>query len=420
MAKAARGGRWWRPGKVLGPAVLACGLLGSCGGSTPSAPTTPGPTPTAHEPVSAGFLHVLHDSSVVTYRIDAATGQLRPSATQTVGDAHTLTGEPQGRHVFAAYGPRSGASHDPSIVAYAPDPSSGSLMTLSEASSDPIWCPGCAAWGRRQEWYWLSASSTRVYAMWLTGTYHDDYHTFVTHAVGNDGRLGPAYQEDFSEWDPGTVAVDVDADVFYKGTWTGGVTAHFVESDGRLTRMGGSHLCVASTVDSADPLVAVRGFLFASSHIGYDKAVCSWEGPRLAPRSNLGLQSDYAVALAPRDVSSVSSSSPASRPATLVAMRMDSSTTKQYEVRLFALSDDGDPEPLDTITGSGWARHLLFHPSGRFLYLSHGAFYADSPDNLTVYSIDSQGHLAAVQTLDDGGGAMAVTLPPVRASAPAR
>jgi hypothetical protein len=352
---------------------------------------------------------VLQGDAVVTYRIDAVTGQLRPSATQTVGNAHTLAGEPLGRYVYAAYGPRSGAAYDPSIVAYAADPSSGSLRTVSEASSQPIWCPTCAAWGRSQEWYWLSASSTRVYAMWKTGTYHDVYDTYVTHAVGNDGQLGPAYQEDFDEQDPGSVAVDVDSDVFYKGTLTGGLTAHFVEPDGRLTQMGASHLCLASQMSYANPLVAVRGFVFASGFVGpwpaWEKSVCSYEGPRLASRANLGMQSLRAVAVAPR----VPASSSASLPATLVAMEMGAWPTGQYEIRLSAMGPDGDLKPLQTIAGPGWVRHLLFHPSGRFFYVSHAATNSGSPASLTIHAIDAQGHPALVQTLEDGGGTMAVT-----------
>lgn len=384
-------------------------MLGACGGSAPSGPTTPVPSP---EPVAAGFLHVLQGGTVVAYLVDGASGRLRESARQAVGDAHTLAGEPEGRHVFAAFGPRSGPPYfDPSIVAYAPDPQSGSLATLSEASSDPIWCRGCASWGRSGRWYWLSASSSRVYGMWYTGTYHDTYHAYVTHAVDDGGRLAPAYVQEFGEWDPGTVAVDVagDADVFYKGTQTGGLTAHFVEPDGRLTRMGGSDLCVASTLDSAQPLVAVRGFLFAAGYIGIDKVVCSWEGPRLAPRANLGLRSDYAVAFAPRGA-------PSSSSATLVAMRMDASTAQRSEVRLFAMSADGGLEPLDAVE-PGYARQLLFHPSGRFLYVSHAKSPSSPTADLSVYSIDAQGRLAVVEEVGGGGGAMAVTLPPARASA---
>jgi hypothetical protein len=168
-----------------------------------------------------------------------------------VGDAHTLTSEPQGRWVFAAFDPRGGPPYwDPSIVAYAPDPLSGSLTTLSEASSDPIWCRCCASWGRSGGWYWLTASSTNVY-----------------------GTCG------------------------------------------------------------AFPLLAVRGFLFAL----HGEGVCCFEGPRLAYRGTSELQAD--------------------------------------------------------------------HP-----YVSHGSSYSASPPALTVCSIDMEGRLEVVQTLQGGGGRMAVTL----------
>jgi 6-phosphogluconolactonase (cycloisomerase 2 family) len=395
--------RPWRRRAIAALGALACGVLGACGGG--GIPTAPAPSP---EPVSSDFLHALAGDSVITYRIDAATGQLRPTATQTVGDAHTLTGEPRGRYVFAAFGPRRVEDRQaPSIVAYSPDPSSGSLKALSEATSDPVWCPTCAPWGRSQEWYWLSASATRVYSIWETVTYHDVYHTYVTHTVGDDGRLGPAYQEDLDEQAPPAVALDVDSDVFYTGTYPGGVVAHFVEPDGRLAQTGASRLCVASTMSSASPLAAVRGFLFATGYVGphYDRTVCSWEGARLAPRADLGMRSFDAVAIAPR----LSASPPASFPAPLVAMEMGSGGTGQYEIRLFAVSPDGELKPLEAITGPGWVRHLLFHPSGRFFYVSHAATGTGSPVSLTVYGIDVQGRVALVQTLKDGGGTMAVT-----------
>jgi hypothetical protein len=244
--------------------------------------------------------------------------------------------------------------------------------------------------------------------MWYTGTYHDTYHTYVAHAVGDDGQLGPAHVREFTEFDPERVAVDVgsDRDVFYKGTETGGLTAHLVQPDGSLEQMGASHLC------GAIPLVAVRGFLFAP---GPEETVCSFEGPRLAYRGTSELRADYpyyAVALALRD--GASSSSPTRRPAALVAM-----TTSSRTVRVFAMSDDGGLEPLDTVE-PGYTRWMLFHPSGRFLYVSHGSSSADSPLGLTVYSIDADGHLAVLQTLEGGGGTMAVTLPQFPAGASAR
>lgn len=347
---------------------------------------------------------MLQSGTVVTYAIDGATGRLRQSATQAVGDAHTLAGEPLGRYLFAAFGPRGGPPYwDPSIVAYAPDPLSGSLTTLSEALSDPIWCRACSPMGRSGGWYWLTASSTRLYGMWFTVTYHDVYHTYVTHAVGAGGQLGPAYQVEFAEWDEDKVALDVDSAVFYKGTHGGALTAHFVGADGSLTQVGTSRLCGASTVQVARPLLAVRGVVLALSYIDYKDTVCSWESPSLAPRANLALRSGYAVAFAPQRGGSSSSGKP------LVAMRMGASSEPPYEVRLFAMGDGGALEPLDAVA-PGYVRQLLFHPSGRFLFASHAVSYAAWPD-LTVYWINAQGRLGAAATVEGGGGAMAITFP---------
>jgi hypothetical protein len=89
-----------------------------------------------------------------------------------------------------------------------------------------------------------------------------------------------------------------------------------------------------------------------------------------------------------------------------------------HEIRLLEMSADGDLVPLDAVTGSWSTKALLFHPSGRFLYVSYAAYYEDRPVGLSVYAIDAQGRLALVQTLEDGGGhGMAVTIPQVRASA---
>jgi hypothetical protein len=226
--------------------------------------------------------------------------------------------------------------------------------------------------------------------MWGTTTYHDWYAAYVTHAVADEGRLGPAYVEMFDEGDYGQVAVDAASDVFYKQTLEGGLRALAVELDGRLTGMGASNLCLASTVSYADPLVAVGGFLFASSDwegpgTARGRTVCSWEGPRLATRANIGVDSDYAVSVSPQGVSSAPSTA-AIRPATFVAMRTSYSVKHgtyyqtKYEVRLFAVRDDGGLELLDTVEPEpGYANPMLFHPSGRFLYVSHAASYAAPP-----------------------------------------
>lgn len=403
---------WRRRGLILGAAVQVCFVLGGCGSGTPSTPTASLPTPLASatpEATGGGFLHVLRGSSVVTYSIDRFAGTLQPSVTQDVGDAHTLAGEPRGRRVFAAFGPRGGPPYwDPSVVVYAPDPLSGALQTLSEASSDPIWCRGCSPWGRSGRWYRLTASSTHVYGMWSTGTYHDVYQTYVAHPIGDDGQLGSGYVREFGEWDPGlvTVAVDSDRDVFYKVTpYSDGLTAHFVEPDGSLRQMGASSLCFDAPLGASDPLVAVRGFLFASGGHHGEYAVCSWEGPRLAPRAPLELDSRAQDAAALPLPEGALRSLPGERPVALVAMMAPT-------LRLFAMRGSGDLTPLDSVQSE--SGRPLFHPSGRFLYASRepNAWSAPgSPGRLTVYSIGPDGHLTAVQTLEDGGGTMAVTTP---------
>jgi hypothetical protein len=351
---------------------------------------------------------VQRGSSVVTHAIDGVTGQLRESATQRLGDAR-ITGEPQARFIFAAYdrqysNPRP--PRDGSIVAYAPDPLSGSLTTLSEVTG-------------AYEWYWLSASSTRVYGMMFQFTGHY-YPSLVSYAVGSDGQLGPPSWRSFEGDTAPSVAIDPDADpdVFYNSTSTGGLTAHFVEPDGGLRQMGGSHLCLASSMLHPTPLAAARGYLFASVLLPASasgpstETVCSWQGPRLAPRTNLGMLAHRAVAYVPRLAATFSWRA---SPTPMVAMTGDR-WALQHEVRLFAMGADGGLAPLDTVTGPWGVTDLLFHPLGRFLYVSYVAYYEDSPIGLDVYSIDPEGHLALIQTLEDGGGAMAVTLPQARTS----
>src|SRR6266487_365951 len=124
---------WWRVG-IVGLGVL----LGACGRADhPAEPPAPGASPGS---TRASFLHVLRGQSITTYRIDGMTGQLLEGVTQALADARTLTGEPQGRFVYAALSPRSGwyvGDHDPlpagRIVVLAPDPGTGTLTAVSEA-----------------------------------------------------------------------------------------------------------------------------------------------------------------------------------------------------------------------------------------------------------------------------------------------
>jgi hypothetical protein len=89
----------------------------------------------------------------------------------------------------------------------------------------------------------------------------------------------------------------------------------------------------------------------------------------------------------------------------------------RYEIRLFAMDVGGDLQLLDTVE-PGFEWQGIFHPSGGFLYVHDVTYGIAGPRHLIVYSIDPEGHLRAIQDLDDGGGAMAVTTPaPVPTSA---
>ncbi len=98
----------------------------ACGGSTPSVPGgSPSPSPAPFG--DAGFLYVLQDNSVVSYAIDATTGQLDGPVTRNLGDVHAISGDPKGRFVFASFGPRScwdtltGPSERARLEVYTPD-----------------------------------------------------------------------------------------------------------------------------------------------------------------------------------------------------------------------------------------------------------------------------------------------------------
>ena len=116
----------------------------------------------------------------------------------------------------------------------------------------------------------------------MTGTYHDSYPAYVTHAFGDDGQLGPAYVRDFGELDYGRVTVDVESNVLYKEGATG-LTAHLVTPDGSLRQAGASDLCVGTKVWGATPIVAVRGFVFAGTSIDEAGTTCCLGRP--SPRA---------------------------------------------------------------------------------------------------------------------------------------
>jgi hypothetical protein len=380
-------------------------LLGACGqDSNPAAPPGPSPSPS---PASAGFLHALQGESIATYRIDGTTGQLQASVTQDLADARTLAGEPQGRFVYAARSPRSGwyvKESDPLpigyIVALAPDPKTGALTAVSEVPSKPGWHNEFQASGG---WVWLSATSTRVHALWEISTSHIRA-SLMTYAVGADGQLGPGAKSSAT----GTnAAVNASSGVLYWGDREYDdrpLRADTVEADGRLTVLGSSDLCGSSLLYGGVPLVAVNGWLLASGATQKfgPETVCSYEGPQLTPQADFGLSPRVttAVAVVPRTVLPLAAELASGTPA-LVAMQFRASTgSEPSDVRLFRMDSDGSLHLLDTAKATG---ALLFHPSGRFLYLA-------GPTGLKVFAVRSQSQLQLVQELPGSEGPMAVTL----------
>ena len=74
---------------------------------------------------------------------------------------------------------------------------------------------------------------------------------------------------------------------------SGGFSAHVIEPNGQLTPMGWSNLCLAATIPRLAyprPLVAARGFLFASVSLEEPRrnTLCSYRGLRLRPLADLG------------------------------------------------------------------------------------------------------------------------------------
>jgi len=402
--------------RAAGIVLILCGALTACGDRIPAAP---GP------PEAIGFLHVLQQPLVITYEIDA-TGHLRSPVTQTIStQLSALAGEPQGRFVYAARGGWSSwqsavDGSGPAVVSYAPDPRNGTPSQVSEIALglQPAYsCPLCADAGK---WVWLRGGPHRVHGVWRhawsTGRKPHRTHTYVAVAVAGDGQLGPVSQTMIGhDEDPGEVVVDVRADVLYEAgniyfpepdDPQGGIQAYAIEADGSLKRVGWSDRCLDTTMCEfcyASPLVTARGFLFASRNDYHSPpTVCSYQGLKLKPLNALDLAASAAEAFVP----------PTEAKPALLAMNatIDGGGVKREELRVFAMSNEGDlrmvygEELPDRIT------QLQFHPSGRFLYA------VDAASRLRAYAVGGDGRLSLFMSGDHAGGSMAITLKDVGAA----
>jgi hypothetical protein len=389
---------------ALGLVVVTCGLLSACGdgGGSPPGPPTAAPAPApGPSPAPVSFLHVRHEGGDIdTYEIDGTSGRLQLVGSQRLGDVHALAGDPDGRYVYMAYGPRTESSDpeaDASIASYAAA-EGGSLVPVSEAWSRPWDLEGTVDDCGNLGWRWLAASRHRVFGSWVSryggGCQHSD-HTAITHRVSPEGRVEPDLA--FGSWTDalGGMALDPGADALYVSRepplhGPAPLTAHMVRSDGRLATTGYSDLCAASeVVIPIEPLLAARGFVFGGAYVGRAYTVCSWEGPRLAPRANLGIDASQGAVSAPVD-----KTTPA-----LLALAGDVQVRQhgylRTDLRLLSMGSDGGVALLDTVELPSRVRQLLFHPSGRFLYA------ADEDGRLWTYAVGSGDRLEPIESLPD-------------------
>src|SRR5262245_11462747 len=239
-----------------GLAVFALGaILSACGGFAPTTPVSPAPTPL---PTPPPFLPVGPATAVRTFRVDDS-GRLEPTAVQELNGGW-LTGEPRRRFVFTP-----GVSSErglATIVSYAIDPRTGSLVERSRAQTDPL-VPSPSNAG----FVGLFASPTLVYGLWQGSTLAHVSGAYVAHAVSNEGRLADGYVERRSPFSTGEASLLADsaADLVYVGSSTGdGLIAYAVEGYGGLREVGFGTQCGSTRVVSVTPVAAVRGFVLAS------------------------------------------------------------------------------------------------------------------------------------------------------------
>ncbi|HTP24771.1 MAG TPA: hypothetical protein VMK12_03830 [Anaeromyxobacteraceae bacterium] len=392
-------------------ATAACSSPEAVPGPTPPASPAATPTPPAAVP-PASFLFLLQaGNNVDTYRIDAA-GRVQFVFTQHPGRADAIAADPAGRRVYLAYGPRALSemlSTDASIELNEVD-DSGNLVLRSQSRSRPwdtAFFEGCDDIG----WQWLAATEQRVWGIFRDYSGHACHtrsYIGVTSAVSPDDELGPPVigrgPAGSGDWvNDGSAAVDPATDVLYKGqdtgpdVWAPGpLTSYVVGSDSLLSNTGVSSLCVASDIGFASPLVAVRGYVFASAKSPVlstvVSGVCSWQGPRLAPRSSLGFDASRAAAYSPAD------------PTTPAALAMAGDVYangigpyQRTDLRLLSMDADGEVALLDTAALTSSVRQLAFHPSGHYLYVvgDDGGLYSYSVAGRKLEPIETVPNVAA-------------------------
>ncbi len=377
---------------------------------------------------TAGFLHVLRNQVVTSYRIDAANGELGDSTSVSIPDAQTLAVDPAGRLVYVAYSSATFPGEAPpgavkaGVRSYTLDETNGRLAFVAEQAS-PIYTRFSSRSGTCG-WEWLAAGPSSVFGIWRYDTYHDTYYHVVAHGTDADGHLGTGTrplgsmgpEEGFS----GTAAADPAAGLLYpvrrEGLYDGptasagrwGLFADAVGADS-LTPTGSAFACGSLDLWYPAPaaLVAGGGLVAASVNGSHDQpTTCSFHSPELAPLAAYAWPAKTRI----EATAAFLAASATQNGRLAVPLTRDGDS----KIALLAVSPAGEME-LRTELRTSTPMELLFDPSGRFLY-------ATARDTLRVYSIDGADRLAPVQALalslptDDPfvrvtKGAMGVTMP---------
>lgn len=365
---------------------------------------------------AAGWLHVLADDTLATYRIDSSTGRLGASTTLSVADAQRLASTPSGL-VYVAYGARTfPAEASPNAVSagvrsYSVDPTRGRLVFVTEQPS-PVYTERSTRSGTCG-WDAFSASARWVFGRWRQDTYHDAYFQVIAHPTTADGLLesGTRPWMILDDNAIGSATPDPGLDVLYQsrdwsldgsGPIDGGLFADAIGRD-RLTQVGSASPCGSQT---SGLLIAAGGGLVLAASSFPARTVCSYRAPDLTARGVYVVPGQSPAS--PSHWGAVAFLPPSSTDGLLVLSGSDPSDDQQSEIASFAVSAAGNVTFRRSIVvpwRTSSLTQLVLHPSGQSLYATDGA-------SLRVYSVHDADGLELEQTLPVGSVRIALTPPP--------
>ena len=147
--------------------------------------------------------------------------------------------------------------------------------------------------------------------------------------------------------------------------------------------------------------------VLASALVDQQETTCSYDGPDLDPRANLGIAVGRAATFDPAD---------ASRPAQIAlgVVRNEQGTTVS-DLRLYSVGPGAQLHLQDSKSRGDMP--VAFHPLGRLLFASNVESNPQNPYDyryqLVVYAFEPEGRLTEIQRIDQAAGwlQVAVTFP---------